>query len=129
MLTPESSGMPAMSVLLTARSASLAVGDETPVEYQKQGATGRYARRRLLVFHASSSRRRAVAAQHERSHLTAASSAAASAATGHVPRFLIGPTYASHMATGRKQLRASSAVAILRQTFPGPLAQASARFP
>ena len=32
----------------SARSASPTVGDEMPVEYQKQGAAGRHARRRLL---------------------------------------------------------------------------------
>ena len=100
-----------------------------PVKYQKEGADGRYARRRLLVLHVSSSRRRAVAAQRERSHFTAASSVAASATTGHVPGFPIGPTYASHIATGRKQRLANTAVAILRQTFHGSLAQASAPVP
>ena len=35
----------------SARSASLAVGYEMPVEYQKQGAAGRRARRHLPVLH------------------------------------------------------------------------------
>ena len=43
---------PARRAPLTARSASLAVGDEMPVEYQKQGAAGRRARRHLLLLHA-----------------------------------------------------------------------------